>query len=71
MASFIPTLSLFILVLFNSYFTLPIVDEQLSSSTFPLLNDDLTTEHKVNVRVNFCLFLIFDLINFHSILVST
>jgi len=52
MASFIPALSIFILVLFNGCFTLPIVvDEQLSSSTFPSLNDDLTTEHALNLRL--------------------
>jgi len=51
MASFIPALSFFILVLFNGYFTLPINDEQLSSTTFLLLNDDVTTENAFNLRL--------------------
>jgi len=50
MASFIAALSLFILVIFNGCFTLPIANEQPSSSTISSLNDDLTTGKAVNLR---------------------
>jgi hypothetical protein len=49
MALFISGLSLFILVLFNSCFALPLVDEQLSSSTFSSMGDDLTTKKLFNL----------------------
>jgi len=51
MTSFISALSLLILVLANGYFTLPVVDDHLSSSTFSSLHDDLTTEHAFNLRL--------------------
>lgn len=51
MASFISTLSLLILVLANGYFTLPVVDRPLSSSTFSSLHDGLTTERARNLRL--------------------
>jgi len=50
MASFIAALSLFILVIFNGCFTLPIANEQISSSTISSLNDDLTTGKAINLR---------------------
>jgi len=42
MASFISALSLLVLVLFNGCFTLPIDDEQFSSSTFSSLTNETT-----------------------------
>lgn len=48
MASFISTLSLFILVLSQSCFTLPIINQQLLSLTS---NNDLTTEQAFNLRL--------------------
>jgi len=50
MASFIASLSLFVLILSNGCFTLPIVDEQLWTSTFLPLNHDLTTDSVFNLR---------------------
>jgi hypothetical protein len=68
MASFISALSLFILILSHGCFTLPIINQQLSSSTS---NNDLTTEQALNLRVIFRFFFIFDLIKSNSILVSS
>jgi len=51
MVPFISALSLFVLILSNGCFTLPIVDEQFSSSTFSSLNDDLTTEQALSLRL--------------------
>lgn len=48
MASFISALSLFILILSHGCFTLPIINQQLSSSTS---NNDLTTEQALNLRL--------------------
>ncbi len=56
MASFISALALFILVLSNGCFTLPILDEQVFSSTYSSVNDDVTTGETFNLRVNFCFF---------------
>jgi hypothetical protein len=49
MASFISSLLLVILILANGCFTLPVGDEQSSSSTLSSLNDDLTTEKVFNL----------------------
>jgi len=51
MASFISSLLLVILILANGCFTLPVGDEQSSSSTFSSLNDDLTTEKVFNLSL--------------------
>ncbi len=54
MASFISALALFILVLSNGCFTLPILDEQVFNSTYSSVNDDVTTGETFKLRVNFC-----------------
>jgi hypothetical protein len=51
MASFISSLLFVILILANGCFTLPVGDEQSSSSTFSSLNDDLTTEKVFNLSL--------------------
>jgi len=51
MASFVSALSLFILVLFNGCFTLPVINEQLPSSTFSSLYHYSTTGKTVNLRL--------------------
>jgi len=51
MASFISSLLLVILILANGCFTLPVGDEQSSSSTWSSLNDDLTTEKVFNLSL--------------------
>jgi hypothetical protein len=52
MASLISTFPLFILILINGCFTLPIDNEHISSSTFSSLNTDLTTERIFNLRAS-------------------
>jgi hypothetical protein len=51
MFSFISALAFFILVLSNGCFTLPILNEQISSSTYSSINDDVTTKEIVNLRL--------------------
>jgi len=51
MASFISTLSLFILVLVSSCFTLPIIHEPILTSTLSSLNEDSTTENPFSLRL--------------------
>jgi hypothetical protein len=50
MASFISALSLFILVLSNGCFTLPILDEQFPTSTYSSMVDGVTTGETFNLR---------------------
>jgi len=50
MASFISALSLFILVLSNGCFTLPILDEQFPTPTYSSMVDGVTTGETFNLR---------------------
>jgi hypothetical protein len=50
MASFISALSLFILVLSNGCFTLPILEEQFPTSTYSSMVDGVTTAETFNLR---------------------
>jgi hypothetical protein len=49
MTSFISAFALFILVLSNDYFTLPI-DEQISTSIYSFINDETTVLTIVNTK---------------------
>jgi hypothetical protein len=53
MSSLISILALCILVLSNGCFTLPVVNQQIPSSTYTPINDDVTTGETINLRVNF------------------